>query len=386
MLYLRDFIFQNLKQKRSRTIMCILGIVLSTMTVMVITMTSERYQQTASGFFTPFNAYSQIIEKGANYFQFLPAGSFLEAEYQAEIEDFFQEETIPALIVSYDESVSSFEYNYILGTNLSDISTLWEKTGLSVGKWPNSIHEVVVGSSVEFSDDQIYIQNKTFHVSGILSSSSSFMDGIIVCDLLTLQTSYNYTDRVSLFFISNQVQNDEVVQEFETQFPQLNFLTTEEQDEIKGSMGNFYTDIIELFTFFAIITALVFVFAIETMNVLSRKKDIAVLLLMGTPKMMLMKLLWIEIALITIIGLIIGVPLSLIAYISIFAFIQVQIGSRDNFATAFRIFGSNTLKVAPFKLMFQSIGLIFFGGILIAIIPALIVFRVNILSEIKKRN
>ena len=151
-------------------------------------------------------------------------------------------------------------------------------------------------------------------------------------------------------------------------------------------MGNFYTDIVDLFIFFAIITALVFVFAIEMMNVLSRKKDIAVLLLMGTPKLMLMKLLWVEIALITIVGLIIGIPLSLLTYISIFSFIQVQIGSRENFFSAFEIFSKNTFQVAPFGLMLQSIGLIFFGGLLMAIIPAFIVFKINLLSEIKKRN
>ncbi len=385
-MYLRDFIFQNLKQKKSRTVMCIIGIVLSTMTVMVITMTSERYQQTASGFFTPFDNYSQIIEKGANYFQFLPAGSFLEESQQDEIESFFKSTTIPALIISYDETISSFDFNYILGTPLADIPILWKKTGLDEGHWPTSVNEVVIGSSVEFSEGIIEISNRTFQVSGILTSSSSFMDGIIVCDLLTLQTLYNYTNRVSLFFLLNDNQTEEQVVSFEATFPHLNFLTSEEQDEIKGSMGNFYTDIVDLFTFFAIVTALIFVFAIEMMNVLSRKKDIAVLLLVGTPKMMLMKLLWVEIALITIVGLIIGIPLSLLTYISIFAFIQVQIGSRESFLTAFKIFGRNTFRAAPFGLMFQSIGLIFFGGLLIAIMPALLVFKVNILSEIKKRN
>ena len=363
-----------------------MGIVLSTMTVMVISMTSERYQQTASGFFTPFNEYSQIIEKGSNYFQFLPAGSFLEESQQADIESFFDATVIPALIISYDETISSFEFNYIMGVNSLNIPLLWETTPLSEGNWPESTNEVIVGSSVDYSDDIVIIQNQTFQVSGVLSSSSSFMDGIIICDLLALQNTYNYTDRVSLFFISNVVETDADINSFETTYPHLNFLTIEEQEEIKGNMGNFYTDIIDLFIFFAIITALMFVFAIEMMNVLSRKKDIAVLLLMGTPKMVLMKLLWIEIALITLIGLVIGIPLSFLTHISIFAFIQVKIGFRENFITAFKIFGSNTFKAAPFNLMLQSIALIFFGGLFIAIIPALIVFKVNVLSEIKKRN
>lgn len=383
---LREFIFQNLKQKRSRTIMCIFGIILSTMTVMVITMTSERYQQTASGFFTPFNEYSQIIEKGANYFQFLPAGSFLDESQQSEIESFFDASTIPALIISYDESLSSMDYNYIMGNHLSQVPLLWEKTGLAEGNWPSSENEVVVGSSVEFLEGKIDISNQTFTVSGVLISSSSFMDGIIICDLLTLQSIYGYYDRVSLFFITNDVESSQDVDLFESTYSSMNFLTIQEQEEIKGSMGNFYTEIVDLFTFFAIITALVFVFSIEMMNILSRKKDIAVLLLLGTPKMVLMKLLWLEIALITIIGLIVGIPLSFLTHILLFAFVQVRIGFRDNFFTAVRIFGRNTFNAAPFDLMLQSIGLIFVGGLLIAIIPALIVFKINIVSEIKKRN
>ncbi len=89
------------------------------MTVTVISTSSSRYSQISKGFFIPFDNYSQIIEKGSNYFQFLPAGSFINESDVENVNTYFDLETIPVLVISNEEKFGSFSFNYIMGVQSS---------------------------------------------------------------------------------------------------------------------------------------------------------------------------------------------------------------------------------------------------------------------------
>ncbi len=205
-------------------------------------------------------------------------------------------------------------------------------------------------------------------------------------DLPILQNLYNLTNKISVLFLDKESEVTHNITDFEDSYHHLDYLTQVEQEEIKAGMGNFFVDIFSQFTFFAIVTGLIFLFSIELMNIISRKKDLSIMLILGTSKMKIMGLIWLEIMILTSIGIIIGIPISLFIYFSFFALLQVSLGNDPSFWSAFERFASNNFKGQTFGLALQSIGIIFIGGLLIAIIPALLIFRLNILEEIKDKN
>ena len=62
-------------------------------------------------------------------------------------------------MVSNDKSITSFNYDYLMGLNLDDIPILWENNGLSKGVWPKNSNEVVVGSTAVNDVESITIRS-----------------------------------------------------------------------------------------------------------------------------------------------------------------------------------------------------------------------------------
>ena len=123
---LRSYVINNLTLKKGRTILMIIGIILACNGIIVVKLMTERYSRISSSFFTPFSEYNQIIERGTDYVQLLPISSSIDQNKQAEIEEIFNVDTIPSLLVSNNMEITSFKASYIMGVNLEEMSILLE--------------------------------------------------------------------------------------------------------------------------------------------------------------------------------------------------------------------------------------------------------------------
>jgi len=381
---LRSYVINNLTLKKGRTILMIIGIILACNGIIVVKLMTERYSRISSSFFTPFSEYNQIIERGTDYVQLLPISSSIDQNKQTEIEEIFNVNTIPSLLVSNNMEITSFKASYIMGVNLEEMSILLENMQLNSGSWPKNSKEVIVGDFLA-NNENITLFNETFQIVGSIAPSYSFLDQMIYIDLIELQILAGLPNRISVIFIPNEVEEQiTLIEEFETDFPQLDLLTVNEMDDIKGGISAYVDNISFVLSSFSTISALIFIFSIETINVYTKKKDFDLFVILGTPKKKILGLLLGESIFLISLGLILGLPLSLFSYSLILTRMLQSIG-QSNFNAVFM----NEIRVlmnnVPIMTLFSTSIIIILFGLAFTIIPTLITLKKYNLGDIKQK-
>jgi len=381
---LRSYIINNLTKKKGRTILMILGIILACNSILVINLMTEKYSRISSTFFTPFSDYDQIIERGTDYIQFLPISSSIDQNTQGEIEEIFNVKTIPCLLISNNKDITSFKSSYIMGLNMGEMSSFLEKMQLSSGFWPENPKQIIVGNYWA-NDGNLTVYNETFQISGSIAPAFSFLDYMIYMDLGGLQNLTGLPNQISVIFIPNEIEEQTtIIEEFESEFPHLDLLTVKEMDDIKGGLSSYINKISLVLSSFSTVSALIFIFSIETINVYSKKKDFDLFVILGTPKKKILGLLLSESILLNSLGLIIGLPLSILSFSLIWTKI-LQSLTKSNFTTIFMNEVRFLINTLPLNIFLSTSIFILLFGLVFTIIPALIALKKYSLGDIKQK-
>ncbi|MHA1512026.1 MAG: FtsX-like permease family protein [Promethearchaeota archaeon] len=381
---LRSYIINNLTKKKGRTILMILGIILACNGMIVVNLMTEKYSRISSVFFTPFSDYDQIVERGTDYIQLLPISSSIDQNKQTEIEEIFNTNTIPCLLISNNLEITSFEASYTMGLNIGDMPILLDKMQLGSGFWPENSKQIIVGNYWA-NDGNLTLFNETFQISGSMVPSYTILDKMIYVDLGELQNITGLPNRLSVIFIPNEIEKQPtLIEEFETEIPQLDLLTVQEMDDIKGGLSNYINNISLVLSSFSTISALIFIFSIETMNVFSKKKDFDLFVILGTPKKKIIGLILSESILLISLGLILGLPLSTLSFSIIWSKILQSLG-KNSFGTIFMNEFRILINTLPLKIFFSTSIIIILFGLAFTIIPALITLKKYNLGDIKQK-
>ncbi len=381
---LRSYIINNLTKKKGRTILMIVGIVLACNGMIVINLMTEKYSRISSAFFTPFSDYDQIIERGSDYIQFLPISSSIDQNKQTDIEEIFDINTIPCLLVSNNKDIASFKASYSMGLNIADMPSLLNKMQLGSGSWPKNSNQIMVGDFWA-NDGNLTLYNEVFQVSGSMAPTFSFLDYMIYIDLGELQDLTGLPNRLSVIFISNEIEEQtDLIEEFESEFLQLDLLTVKEMDDIKGGLSSYINNISLALSSFSTISSLIFIFSIETINVYSKKNDFDLFVILGTPKKKILGLLLSESIFLISIGLVLGLPLSIFSFSLIWTKIMQSL-SKSTFSTIFAQEVRFLMNTLPLKVFLSTSTIIILFGLAFTIIPALIALKKYNLGDIKQK-
>ena len=378
---LQSYMINNLTNKKGRTILMVLGIIFACSGMVVINLMTEKYSRISSAFFTPFDDYDQIVERGTDYIQLLPISSSIDQSKQIEIEEKLDVDSIPSLLISNIIEITSFK---TMGINLEDMPILLDKMQLKSGFWPNNSKQIIVGDYWG-NYGNLTLYNETFQIAGSIAPSYSFLDQMIYIDLLKLQNLTGLPNQVSVIFIPNEIEEQNaLIEEFESEFPQLDLLTVNEMDDIKGGLSSYINNISIVLSSFSTISALIFMFSVETINVYSKKKDFDIMVILGTPKKNILGLLVIESIFLSVIGLILGLPFSLFIFSLIWSKILQSLG-RSNFNAIFINETQILLNTFPLKILISASLFIILFGLAFTIIPALINLKKYNLGDIKQK-
>jgi len=405
---LRSYIINNLTKKKGRTILMVIGIILACNGMIVVNLMTEKYSRISSVFFTPFNDYDQIVERGTDYIQLLPVSSSIDQNKQTEIEEIFNINTIPCLLISNNLEITSFDASYTMGLNIEDMPILLDKMQLGSGFWPENSKHIIVGDYWA-NDGNLTLFNETFHIVGSIVPSYTIMDKMIYVDLGELQNITGLPNQLSVIFIPNEIEKQPtlietglpnqlsvifipneiekqptLIEEFETEIPQLDLLTVKEMDDIKGGLSNYINNISLVLSSFSTISALIFIFSIETMNVFSKKKDFDLFVILGTPKKKIIGLILSESILLISLGLILGLPLSVLSFSLIWSKIVNSLGKSGFVSTFMRVI-QILINTLPIKIFLSTSLIIILFGLAFTIIPALIALRKYNLGDIKQK-
>jgi len=378
---LQSYIINNLTNKKGRTILMVLGIIFACSGMIVINLMTEKYSRISSAFFTPFNEYDQIVERGTDYIQLLPVSSSIDQNIQIEIEEKLNVNSIPSLLISNIIEITSFK---TMGLNLEDMPILLDRMQLNSGFWPNNPNQIIVGDYwANYGNITLY--NETFQIVGSIAPSYSFLDQMIYMDLIELQNLTGLPNQISVIFIPNEIEEQTIlIEEFESEFPHLDLLTVEEMDDIKGGLSSYIDNISIVLSSFSTVSALIFIFSIETINVYSKKKDFDIMVILGTPKKKILGLLVSESIFLSSIGLILGLPLSLLSFSLIWSKMLQSLG-RSSFTAIFINEIQILINTLPLKILFSASLIIFLFGMAFTIIPALITLKKYNLGDIKQK-
>jgi ABC-type antimicrobial peptide transport system permease subunit len=355
------------------------------MTIFVLSMISYNYMVITNGFFKPFNQYDQVVERGTNYLKMLPAGSLLNQSLQSEMTEEFKVSTIPCLLKTNDETSASFYLSHIMGIPLHQIPLLWNEYGLMSGFWPSNDSECIVGVNYNHKNT-VQVGNRTLKVTGIIRISSSFLDNFIICDLNVVQIEYNLNGKISVLFIDRTIEkNAEQIINFEEKHLEIDILTAKELDSIKGGLTQFATDLTGLFSTLSTISALVFVFTIETINIMANKKDIGILKIVGATKTKIFQIYWCEVYLIILLGILIGTPISFITFNTIFTYFRTKTLPEFTFFEHFIIELDKNIHLFPLSLYIRVLMLLLVGGAILAIIPVFFAQNMKPTEDLKEK-
>lgn len=103
-----QYIFNNLTQKKVRTILCIIGIATSLVSSTVMALLTDYYSSRTSTFFRPFPEFDEVLERGTNFIQLIPVGSTIDLEVKSDLDTYFNIDSIPLLIVPNNKDLLSF--------------------------------------------------------------------------------------------------------------------------------------------------------------------------------------------------------------------------------------------------------------------------------------
>ncbi|RLI61935.1 MAG: hypothetical protein DRO88_12435 [Promethearchaeia archaeon] len=332
---LSNYVFNNLSQKRVRTILSVVGIALSLTSSVVMALLTDYYSSLTSTFFRPFPEYDQVVERGTSYIQLIPTGSSISLDFQTELDSTFQEHTIPLLIVPNSEDLLSFYNNYIFGVPISQQKELFKSLSLQQGRWPQNSDEIIVGNKY-LDMKNMEVLNHNFTIVGVFFPQYSYLDRIIIVDHTKLEQLSNNVGKTSIIFISKAIEaNSDKISFFEKDYPEIDVLTTSEIEELHGQIGTFMNNLTQVLSVFTAGASIIFVFSLEVMNLFSRKADFDILRVLGSSSGLILKTIIMENMILLGLGIVIGVPASVGIFSILYAFIIVKVNTEAQFFSSF---------------------------------------------------
>ncbi|MHA1521967.1 MAG: ABC transporter permease [Promethearchaeota archaeon] len=380
-----QYIRNNLTQKKVRTILVVIGISMSLVSTIVMALMTDYYSDISTDFFLPFEDYNQVLERGTNFIQLLPTGSNIDLDIKDELDEHFGVESIPMLILSNSEDLISFYNNYIFGIPFGQMPRLFQRIHLQEGRWPQESQEVIVGDNLK-NATEVIVMNQTFNIVGVLNTRFSYLDRIILLDHTELEQLSGKHNRTTILFIPKDVENTpDLITTFENQFEAIDIMTSEEFDELRGEIGVYMDNMVNVLSVFTSTSAIVFVFSLELLNILSRKKDFEILQILGTSQVSIFALVVLESILLLFLGIFIGIPASFFIYGILYSILITTVNSEATFFSSMAVGLQRISHPFPFEIFAKFILIIGIANIIFAFFIALLGLHKFNISHLKQK-
>lgn len=374
-----SYVVRNLKRKKKYTALCVSGIILSVMLSVTVTLLFNKYTMITQEFFEPFQDYDQVVQRGSNYFQIVPVNSFLDESMDQSIQETLGETPIPVLFVPNDTQVTSYEFKMLMGIPHNQTPQVWNTVPLH-GEWPIHPRDVLVGDCFPIALNASFeLRGRTYTVRGKLQMPPTFLRGIVLFNLQELQALFHYENRVTLFFVDKEVENTPYrITQLEQIQPTLDVITQSEIAQVRGELWDFARDLQGIIFVLVNLSALIFVFSLATINIMSRRKEFNILTTLGASETRIFILLWSEVCVLILIGVALGIPLSLLTYILITTIMSLQLNHHGGEITKILYsHGVTTIHQLGQGFFVEILGIIVGGGFALATIPALVGIRAS---------
>ncbi len=319
---------RNLFRRRTRTLLCIVGIALATMSIVAIGATTSRYVSIIKEMHLYFSGKVVVVSKGAIVIEAFPIGVVNLPENMAEKlkqEVDVVKDTVPMLFIyNLEGGLEALPTNFTIGIPLGKWSVLVGPTPLKPGgSWPSTDsggNEVIAGSSLSDHYNftvgaKIKVQGRELNVAGVMETSSALLSRSMIMSLDFLQETYGYDMLVNLIVVEpvEGVGEEELAKRIELKIENVNALTAEERTDLaRPLISNIETWTLGIETVLFCIS-MIFVTTVAMMNISERRRDFATLDAIGAPKSFVFTMVVTETGLMGLFGGVAGLLLGSVA-------------------------------------------------------------------------
>lgn len=315
--------FRNLFRRKTRTILCIVGVALAATFVIAVGATTLRYTTVIKEMNVLFSGQLMVVDKNAIVVQAIPIGGSMLP--QNSTVDKIQaiagvEKAVPILFVtpmSVGDLMELVPVNFSMGIPVEDWRLILGSIPLkdSVGHFPanESSNEIVVGLSLadQYSwsvGTKIDVGDRELVVTGILDTRLALLNRCVVMPLTLSQELYNYRGRVNIITVKpvSGYSERNLTESIKGEVSYVDVLSEDERnDMVQPILAQVETFNVGIQTV-VFVMSLILVMTVTIMSVSERRRDFATLDAMGAPLSYVFRVVILESSLIGVLGGVLG--------------------------------------------------------------------------------
>ncbi len=315
--------FRNLFRRKTRTILCIVGVALAATFVIAVGATTLRYTTVIKEMNVLFSGQLMVVDKNAIVVQAIPIGGSMLP--QNSTVDKIQtiagvEKAVPILFVtpmSVGDLMELVPVNFSMGIPVEDWRLILGSIPLKdgVGHFPanESSNEIVIGFSLadQYSwsvGTKIDVDGRELVVTGILDTRLALLNRCVVMPLALSQELYNYGGRVNIITVKpvSGYSERNLTEIIKGEVSYVDVLSEDERnDMVQPILAQVETFNVGIQTV-VFVMSLILVMTVTIMSVSERRRDFATLDAMGAPLSYVFRVVILESSLIGVLGGVLG--------------------------------------------------------------------------------
>lgn len=360
---------RNLLRSKTRSIITLIGIAIGISAFVAFTSISNSLESQVTSFFYDYRVDIIIQAKGASSLK----DSIIHPIEIKKLSRIDGIKDISFMIIS-SALIGSADIPGIISAivvGASSIESVVSKVGITDGRVPTpGKHEIILGEQLAqelncFPESKVFVNQKTYNVAGITTRGSEIFDSAMLLDISGARKILKIDEYVNLALV-RAIDTDNIIKiigKIKKEFPTLSAYRLNEFIG-QNRFINTIKDYTKMVTALTIIISSIVVMNTLILAVFERKKEIGILMALGWSRFMVMKTIVTESVILCFLGGVLG---------NILGFISLWMFHRNT-----KLLGSLWLKIpvsiSP-DILFESIGLSVFLGLVSSIYPAILASR-----------
>ena len=318
------------------------------MLMLTVSGVSQRYVTLVDQSYSIYGTSVVVVSRGSLLVEGIPLGGAMP-EGTSSLVDGVSGVTSTTSMLFVVDTQQLVPRNITIGIPIQNFTMFGRTTQVQLkGRYPTSLDQVVVGGYLASVSNlsvgsTIKEGGVSLEVSGIISTSNLILGNAVIMPLETAQITQGYAGLVSAILVgSNGVPPAALAQRIDSEIPGVEAINPTQSQSFASPLTSSVGVIGESTEVLSVVLAFLFVSIISSVNLMDQKDEFLTIRAIGSSSGSIIKVALAETGLISLVGFVLGLPLSAVSTAIIF---QESAGIPVLYSL------SNAFGVIPFQTM-----------------------------------